>query len=213
MLEKHFESFFVSWFKLYEAADYFMVPKITAYLILQLRDHLDLFRYPLQMEWQEKYTELKASSSLERAKNKRGEYFGTPVYDLLPEAEMKDLLSAIDYAFQGGLQHEEVQSRFLDFVQHTHFWFLHDKSVQARLAAMPNFATAVWQRMMRSKMGQAFFEAPRICACYEGLSSPIPWKELHMNNNQEWVSSTAENSCECDLPRSETICVPGIWED
>lgn len=214
VLEKHFESFFVSWFKLYEAADYFMVPEVSEFLISQLCDHLDYFRYPLQMEWQEKYTQLKASSCKERAMCEKGEYFGTPVYELLPEAEMKDLLSAIDYVFQGRLQHEEVQSRFLNFVQHTHFWFLHDKSVQARLAAMPNFATAVWQRMMRSKMGQAFFEAPRICACYEEESSPVPWQKLHMDNDQEWVSSTAENSCQCDLGQGlQTMYVPGAWEN
>lgn len=179
--------------------------KICDLVTRRLGQLLESFRYPIQKEWHEQHArDFPHPAHLPRQEAGEGAYFGTPVYDLLPGAQINRIVSAIDHAFQRDFASKEIQSCFLEFVQNTHFWILHDRSVQARLSAMPNFAAAVWPLMMRSKMGQAFFEAPRLCDCYKTLETrpPAPWRKLILSTHESRVKSTV-SSCSCPGYTSE----------
>lgn len=60
-------------------------------------------------------------------------------------------------------QHEGLQNQFVEFVQDTNFWILHDEAFKTKLSAVPKMAARILELVMKSTLGQVFHAVPIKC--------------------------------------------------
>lgn len=138
--------------QLHETADYFLLPSLCCWLETSLASRLsslgDLVR--------EAYPKETAKKSPQP---------GNPQLplDLLPQSQRDILFQAIDHAFLREYQNKGVQNEFVEFVQDTNFWILHDEAFKTKLSAVPKLAASILELVMNSRLGQVFQAVPKRC--------------------------------------------------